>query len=136
MPRLLDGITAALRHLGARQEVIARNIANADTPGFKAQTLKSPDFGALVREGQGSGQPPRPTVRPTAAMVALGARPAATARTIADRSVSEIKPDGNTVTLEDQLMQMGEVQADYATLTSLYRKQMGLIRTALGSRGG
>jgi len=131
MAGLLNGITAALRHLGARQQVIAENLANADTPGFKARTLKAPDFAALVN-GSATGQ--RPKAGPTEAMLALGARKRANSATILDRSIQETKPDGNNVTLEQQLLQMGEVQADYATLTSLYRKQMGLIRTALGSR--
>ena len=134
MAGLLNGITAAMRHLGARSEVIAGNIANADTPGFKAKTLRSPDFAALV-EGRGAGGE-RPVVRVTAAMAALGAKRAGEPRTILDRAVGETKPDGNNVTLERQLMALGEIQADYATLTSLYRKQMGLIRTALGGRGG
>jgi len=132
MPRLLDGIGAALRHLGQRQQVIADNIANADTPGFKARTLRAPDFAAMVEGRPGGGE--RPTVVPTAAMKALGAG-TRSPNTILDRSISETKPDGNNVTLEQQLLAMGEVQADYATLTSLYRKQLGLIRSALGGRG-
>jgi len=46
-----------------------------------------------------------------------------------------VKPDGNNVTLEDQLLKMGQVQTDFATMTNLYRKQMSLMKTALG-RGG
>ena len=43
--------------------------------------------------------------------------------------------DGNTVTLEDQVLKMGQIQADYAALTGLYRKQMALMRSALGKGG-
>lgn len=132
MARLLDGIAASLRHLGDRQRVIADNIANADTPGFKARTLTSPDFKAMVD----AGGRPRPQVQATAAMVALGAERGGSARPVLDREVTETKPDGNNVTLEQQLLAMGQVQADYATLTSIYRKQLGLIRSALGGRGG
>ncbi len=132
MARLLDGIASALRHLGQRQAVIADNIANADTPRFKARTLRTPDFGALV-DGAGS-RAPRPTVTPTDAMQRLGVTARSANASIVDRSVGETKPDGNNVTLEHQLLKMGEIQADYATLTSLYRKQLGLIRSALGGR--
>ena len=132
MAKLLDGIAAALRHLGQRQAVIADNIANADTPRFKARTLRTPDFGALVDAAP--GRTPRPTVVLTAAMSALGATSRSSGLAIIDRSVGETKPDGNNVTLEDQLLKMGEIQADYATLTSLYRKQLGLIKSALGGR--
>ena len=133
MANLLNGITAAMRHLGARSEVIAGNIANADTPGFKARTLREPDFGALV-DGRAAGQ--RPTVQITSRMAELGAGKRGAERGVVDKTITETKPDGNNVTLEQQLLAMGEVQADYATLTSLYRKQMGLLKTALGGRGG
>ena len=129
-PRIVQGIAGALRSLSDRQRVLAQNIANADTPGYKARELAAPDFAQLV------GRAARPAVALTSGMVALGARaPNAGSGIILDRHVSETKPDGNNVTLEDQLLKLGEVQADYATLTSLYRKQMALLKTALGKSG-
>lgn len=135
MGRLLDAIAANLRHLGDRQKVIAGNIANADTPGFKARTLAEPDFARLL-DGSGPGSVRGPAVQATEAMVRLGHERRSGARPTLDRSVSETKPDGNNVTLEQQLLAMGQVQADYAILSSLYRKQLGLIRSALGGRSG
>ncbi len=44
----------------------------------------------------------------------------------------ETKPDGNNVTLEDQLLKMGQVQTDFTPMTNLYRKQMTLIQAAIG----
>jgi flagellar basal-body rod protein FlgB len=54
---------------------------------------------------------------------------------IADKDTSETKPDGNNVGLEDQLLRMGQIQTDFSALTNLYRKQMGLIESALGRTG-
>jgi len=51
---------------------------------------------------------------------------------ILDRETSEAKPDGDNVTLEDQLLKMGQIQADFATMTGIYRKQMGLLKAAIG----
>jgi flagellar basal-body rod protein FlgB len=51
---------------------------------------------------------------------------------VLDGDTTETKPDGNNVTLEDQLLTLGQVQADFAAMTNLYRKQMGLMKTALG----
>ena len=43
-------------------------------------------------------------------MAALGAsQPSAGSNIVADKDVSETKPDGNNVTLEDQLLQLGQV---------------------------
>lgn len=131
-PRIVQGIAQAMRHLSDRQRVVAQNIANADTPGYKSRESRAPDFARLVGFGRAAGVQ-RPAVQLTSGMTALGAQaPSASAGTILDRHVSETKADGNNVTLEDQLLKMGEVQADFATLTSLYRKQMGLLKTALG----
>ena len=128
-PRILQGIAGAMRHLSERQRVLAQNIANADTPGYKARELEEPHFGSLV-----GGAIKRPSVKLTSGMAALGTRPSGSSL-ILDHDVSETKPDGNNVTLEDQLLKMGEVQADFVTLTSLYRKQMGLLKTAVGKGG-
>ena len=45
-----------------------------------------------------------------------------------------ISKEGNT--FEDQLLKMGQIQADFAAVTNIYRKQMGLMRLALGKNGG
>lgn len=136
LPRIFQGLAAGLHHLSDRQRVIAGNIANSDTPEFKARTVEEPDFSALLGSS-GSRRVARPTVILTGAMTSLGAtQPLAAARIVEEQDISETKPDGNNVTLEDQLMRMGQVQADYATLTNLYSKQLRLLKTALGRSGG
>ncbi|MBB6122760.1 flagellar basal body protein [Sphingobium subterraneum] len=130
---IIDAIGAAMKHLGARQQVIAQNIANSDTPGFKAKDIAAPDFAAFLG-GDGGGHVTRPVVHVSEGMQRLGARGGSVAM-IADTDISETKPDGNTVTLEDQVMKMGQIQADFAALTSLYRKQIGMLKAALGKGG-
>lgn len=135
-PKLVQGITLALRNLSDRQRVIAENIANSETPGYKSRTVDQPNFGDLLNVRSGRAGVARPTVQLTSGMAALGATaPRAGSGVRLDRDVSETKPDGNNVTLEDQLLQMGQVQADYTALTSLYRKQMSILKTAIGKSG-
>jgi flagellar basal-body rod protein FlgB len=138
VPSLLAGIGREMKHLSERQRVIAQNIANSETPGFKAREVEAPDFGDLL-SAQGVGGAPRvarPRIAITSGMAALGARPIQAGTMVFDKDVSETKPDGNNVTLEDQLLKMGQVQADFATMTNLYRKQQALLKTALGKGGG
>ena len=135
VPSLIAGIGREMRHLAERQRVIAQNLANSDTPGYKAREIAPPDFGALLGASGGS-QVARPRVQITGGMAALGARPPRDAHVLLDRDTSETKPDGNNVTLEDQLLKMGQVQADFAAMTNLYRKQQAMLRTALGKGGG
>ena len=132
-PKLIDAVGKAMRHLGDRQRVVAQNIANSDTPGYEAREVAAPSFASMV-DGAGAGQVRRPRVEISDGMRRLGAKPSVMT-TIADRDISEVKPDGNNVTLEDQLLKMGQIQSDYAALTSLYRKQMGLVKSALGKGG-
>lgn len=133
---ILAGIGREMRHLAERQRVIAQNIANSETPGFKARDVAAPDFADLLAR-QGAGQAPRvmrPHVTISAGMAALGARPLDASSIIADAQTTETKPDGNNVTLEEQLLKMGQVQQDFAAMTNLYRKQLSLIKIALGSK--
>jgi flagellar basal-body rod protein FlgB len=135
-PRLFDAITQSMKHLAQSQRVISENIANSETPGFKARTVSAPEFASLVDSfGGNNGKPQvqRPRVGLSGSMIGLGARPPqGGSDVILDRDTSETKPDGNNVTVEEQLLKMGKVQADFAAMTNLYRKQLGLIKSAIG----
>lgn len=133
-PKLINALGTAMRHLGDRQNVIAQNIANSDTPGYKARELSRPSFAGMVENAGGAPHIGRPQVQISDAMQRLGAKPSSLT-TIADPDISEVKPDGNNVTLEEQLLKMGQIQSDYTALTSLYAKQKAIMRTALGKGG-
>jgi flagellar basal-body rod protein FlgB len=45
----------------------------------------------------------------------------------------EVSPDGNGVVLEQQMTSLAQTQADYQMATELYRKQIGMLKTAIGS---
>lgn len=136
LPPIFDGMGRAMKAMAEHQRVISENIANSETAGYKARTVEAPDFSALVESQAGASGAPRiarPRVELSGGMAALGARaPQAGGRVVLDTKTSETKPDGNNVTLEDQLLALGEVQQNYAAMTSLYRKQIGLLKTAIG----
>ncbi|MBO9713491.1 flagellar basal body protein [Sphingomonas sp.] len=133
---LMNGIALRMRNLADRQRVIAQNIANSETPGYKARDMAEPSFAGMVNGAGGSGKVAAPQVVLTDRMKALGARqPLVGGSVILDKDITETKPDGNNVTIEDQLLKMGQVQADFTAMTSLYRKQMNLLKTAVGKGG-
>lgn len=134
MPAIFTAIGESMRHLGARQQMISQNIAHADTPGYKAQELAPISFAGLVDRGGGPVSIVAPVVALSDRLQAMGAKPVVVT-SIPDRDISETKPDGNNVTLEDQLLKMGQIQSDFAALTGLYRKHMALVKTALGKGG-
>ncbi len=128
---LLKAITRRMDWLGERHRVIAENITHADTPNYRARDLKQVSFGELVRGSQ-LGITAR--VTQPGHLRGLGGGNNQWQRTTT--GAYETAPNGNTVNLEQQMMNMAETQADHNLMTNLYRKQVGLLRKALGNRQG
>lgn len=128
---LLKAITRRMDWLGERHRVIAENITHADTPNYRARDLKQVSFGELVRGSQ-LGITAR--VTQPGHLRGLGGSNNQWQRTTT--GAYETAPNGNTVNLEQQMMSMAETQADHNLMTNLYRKQVGLLRKALGNRQG
>ncbi|WP_294258387.1 flagellar basal body protein [uncultured Sphingomonas sp.] len=135
MPTIFSAIQMRMQNLSQRQQVIAQNLANSETPGYKSRDVSEPNFGDLL-QGAGGISIAKPRVELTGTMKNLGAVQPMGSGVVFDKDVTETKPDGNNVTLEDQLLKMGKVQADFSAMTNIYRKQMVLMKTALGKAGG
>ena len=50
------------------------------------------------------------------------------------RVVYEESPDENAVNVEEQMLKVAEARIDYETMTTLYRKHIDMVKTALGTR--
>lgn len=119
-------ISQQLRWLGQRQEVLSQNVANSDTPGYQARDLEKLSFGDALQQATLS-----PAVTRAGHLSGKAADPAAAkVKTV---TPWEVSPDGNGVVLEQQMTQLAETQADYQMATELYRKQIGMLKTAIGS---
>lgn len=132
---LLKAITQRMDWLGERQRVLAENISNADTPGYKPKDLKPVSFSELVK---GSGSQLSLTARITEPghLRGLGGRQNDHWKVARSSDSYETAPNGNAVNLEQQMMNVAETQADHGLMTNLYRKQVSMLRKALGSRQG
>lgn len=131
-------MTQRMNWLAKRQEVLAHNVANADTPGYRPLDVKPADFGRILRQYQ----PDAPQVVPVRELVVTHPDHIQHKTHVPDARVYEptpakesIKSSGNAVVLEDQLMQVGKTMMDYQLTTRLYRRTVAMIRTAIG-RGG
>jgi flagellar basal-body rod protein FlgB len=122
---LFTGLAGRLQFLAARTNVIAENIANADTPGFAARDLKSVDFRRLAHAAALKTSDPRHI---TTAAPATGAHKAVSSPD------GEASLNGNDVSVETQMMKLSETRMDYQLASSVYRKGVELIR--LAARGG
>lgn len=123
-----------LHWLTERQQVLAQNVANANTPGYEAKDLKELDFGAMV-DASGPKLAPVATSAGHIGSPLAGAGAAfghARGGEIVKQADFETSPSGNSVTLEDQMVKVAQTQMDYEAVTTLYSKGLGLVRIALG----
>jgi len=113
----------ALAVRSQRVEVLARNIANADTPNFKAQDL---DFKQVLKSAQ-AGDIQTTNSRHIAAM------PESTDGGMKYRVPFNVSFDGNTVEMNVEQAQYGKAAADYqATLNFLENKISGMRKALRG----
>ena len=121
-------ITSRIDWLNDRQEVLAKNIANADTPNYRPQDLR-PFAEHLARSG---GTPMNVAATHSGHIQPLAARNARPGVAGDIEDVYETSPTGNEVVLEQQLIRVSETAMQHQLALSLYRKHVGMIRTALG----
>jgi flagellar basal-body rod protein FlgB len=130
---LFSMISQRIGWLSERQKVLAENVANADTPNYKARDLKPLDFASMASAaGAGSGGGARLTPVATdqrhfETRSGGGPKNAATKDSKAESTLS-----GNTVSLQSEMMKVAETAMDYQLITNLYRKQIGLIKAVIG----
>jgi flagellar basal-body rod protein FlgB len=115
---------AMARHAGSRQSVVAANIANADTPGYRARDvlpfadsyraaatgdLRQTRAGHLSTTGSDGG--PRVTDAP-----------------------GPSSPNGNTVSLETEMFRSVDAKRQHDRALAIYRASLDLARSSLGRR--
>jgi flagellar basal-body rod protein FlgB len=109
MTSMLNPIANRVEHyldlLGARQRVVASNIANADTPGYKTQDI---DFGSEFQRAM-DGEAPR-----TAEVAGL-----------------PVRNDGNNVSVDREARLLAENGLRFSMASSLLRGQIRLVRSAI-----
>jgi len=110
--RLLDA--AALRH-----EALATNLANIETPGFKRLDL-APDFAQQLDKYANSGD----------AAVLETLQP----RIAEDLTARAVRPDGNNVQLDRELLEMNRNALEYDLLTQFASDSLKRLKTAITGR--
>lgn len=111
-----------------RQEVLAENVANANTPKFVPSDVKDFNFKAVL---QNTGNASAVQVKVTNPMHVQPVM-TDTLNVVKDRKDFESSADGNAVVLDEQLAKLGEAKGAYDTAASLFQKQYKMLRTALG----
>ena len=107
-----------------RQQVLAQNVANADTPHYRPLDLVDPKF-RLAAPGPAPLQLARTDPGHLAGFTDAGDFPN-------NPNQYQVRPAGNAVNLEDEMIKVAANQMDYQAATQLYSRSLGLLKTAVG----
>ena len=125
-PDFFDLAAGKLDWIEGRSRILAGNIANADTPGFKAKEA-TPFASALA------AAPFRIGLASTEGKDLPGV--SAPDGAIEDASPGEAAPDGNDVSLDQQMRLLAANDQDQNLVTTLYRRYASMQGLALGVAG-
>ncbi|WP_425046913.1 FlgB family protein [Primorskyibacter sp. S87] len=115
---------AMATHAGKRQAVISQNIANADTPGYRARDIAA--FSSVV-----SYDDVRTDMR--------ASRPGHVSGFRSDRSAwrefvtgDQINPNNNSVSVENEMLKAVETRRQHDRALAIYKSSLNILRTSLG----
>jgi flagellar basal-body rod protein FlgB len=106
-----------------RQAVLAQNVANANTPGYKPHDLRA--FADMLG-GSKATEPVRTQPNHLSGSAGRGAP-----GEVVDRAHTQ-SPDGNGVTLDEQLLKVADTATTHQLVTTIYKTYLGMFGTALG----
>jgi flagellar basal-body rod protein FlgB len=114
-------LQAALSGLAARQRTIANNVANVDTPNFKASEVRFEDAltGAIRRDGANTQD--------------QSSLNASTSRASLIDSTSS-RADGNNVDIDREMEMLGEANLNYSALTQVMSTRIGILKNVITGR--
>ena len=117
------------RHSATRQSVVAENIANADTPGYLAKDIEtfsrffSDDLTQAGTIGLKTSRPGHIGGQSADFRVALAS----------SEFLGAASPNGNTVSLESEMVKASEVKHRHELALATYRGGLDLLRTAISA---
>ena len=119
----------ALNLQAHRQQLIASNIANADTPGYRARDVAS--FAVAYDVGAANGpsrlQATRPGHRFAGEAESYSAAPRAVYRPGAE------SPNGNNVSIENEIFAAAEASSDHQKALAVYRSALTVLRSSINA---
>jgi len=126
-------LNSRMHWLSKRQSVLAENVANANTPGYKPRDLKAQSFESAMAAVPSSSPPAAaaPSSPKHFKLLASASRPDVRERQDdMDPSIT-----GNAVDIESELKKSSDTALEYQTMAHLYRKHMEMLRMAVAANG-
>jgi flagellar basal-body rod protein FlgB len=115
-------LRAAMSGLAARQRAIANNVANVDTPNFKASEVRFED---ALKSAMSSGSPGS-----TPDQSNLNA--AAARSTLIDATA--LRADGNNVDIDREMAMLSETNLTFSAMAQIMTTRIGILRNVITGR--
>ena len=112
------GVQKAMQGSLLRQQVLANNIANANTPGFQRSDV---NFESALAQAFSTGSPPTP-----GQIQQISFQPQTD-------SSGAMRVDGNSVDINTEMADLSENTLDYQALESVMGTRLSILKTAIGS---
>jgi flagellar basal-body rod protein FlgB len=115
-------LQAAMSGLAARQRTIANNIANADTPNFKASEVRFEDaLKSAISRGQSSSTTDQSSLNRSVSRSSL-------------LDATSTRADGNNVDIDREMEMLGEANLNYSALTQVMTSRIATLRNVINGR--
>ncbi|KIN65919.1 Flagellar basal-body rod protein FlgB [Sulfitobacter noctilucae] len=114
---------AMARHAGQKQAVVAQNVANADTPNYKARDIA--DFANTYVPADNAG-----AQRATRAQHLHGALNGSMP-TAAVVERDQASPNGNQVSLETETLKSVDAKRQHDRALAIYKTALSVLRTSI-----
>lgn len=122
---LFETAHAMAVHAGQRQAVISQNVANVDTPGFVARDM--PSFQDIYAPMEAGSSLQRATRDGHLHGLTSGGVDG-----MVEEDRSHASPDGNTVSVESEMLRAAEVMRQHDRSLAIYKSALNILRSSLG----
>jgi flagellar basal-body rod protein FlgB len=105
--------------LAARQRAIANNVANVDTPNFKASEVRFEDaLKSAISSGTPGSPPNQSNLNATVSQSSLVGG-------------TTLRADGNNVDIDREMAMLGETNLTYSAITQIMSTRIGILRSVI-----
>ena len=125
-PEILSAAGALSRHASALQRAVAENVANADTPGYRARDVAG--FSLDLASVPGTMRATRP------GHVGASSGPASDFETVVRKNPETQSINGNGVSIEGEMVRAVDARRENDVALAIYRTSLDILRASLGRR--
>lgn len=141
-------LTSALDGLALREQAVAANLSNIDTPGYQAASVDFESELQAQMAGAFDAAPMAlnaPTLGPSAALglartpgahfAGVAETPAQTAASLSTaNAASSQRVDGNTVNVDEEMTALAETQLKFTSVSRMVTGRLGMLKDVASSR--